>query len=1372
MPDIRGELLMKARRDTSKLVKVQRMVSRGGKTFPQYFWVAPNQVKASDKILSNAQLVNFPGSVPKPAAGVLDAKYLDSLKSDKPKAIDYIKSCGVTWKESTNPGVNWMRALMAFNAAAGIKKQPKPAKQVTSQQPAQTQPTAQPTQQSTAISKDSLRASAMIAPFLTELNACKDGKERVALLKKKLGQDGCLTYSKLAGVQWNEHQNRAINLMRMSMALTKMFDSNSTPSATTSATASPATTGQGQVGAPMGNQNAKQTGTPTVQQMKDSLKAATMISPFAAEYKACKDGRERVTLLKKKLGQDGCMEYAKLVGAQWTEHSNHPINVMRMSMALAKLLDDDGTGSKVGAPMGNQNAKKDGPKADDKKDATPPPPPPETLEIKSDFTPRQKNLAELINKTTDVTKLKVFAKTGIVAEDDKAFEFLKALQKDYKEKMKETSSTGFNTFGNEEQFTKLNNDKFAPIMKGLGKKAFYTTLKNLFNPKFGLNMGYIVCPRDTIQACGSGQNVEMSFTRADIVNAQQNMIYDGTIMVGGNLIKQLDQSFSQNAQTPTGDYETSVSNLGYYGNGTKTQNDTHDKNGFLMTLEHISKADPTLKDTCDRMKGQYEHMLDLCHGDLNLLHSVIDGSDAYADPSWRYNTNAAYQAEADGYRVVVDKCKEIADKYHLTEKEVMWAMNRWAEEDFCGVSSSWRNRDYPFYTHGDDTLKDSNGNVININDLFKGNTIDYTSSNGQNKSEEAVMKLTNFGGYNFTSALTAIQAMYTTGKDLTELTPDELEAAYTKLGDASKDPYNQKFVQSHYTLSYSRTSDKIKDYVFEITDRVNTMKRSSAISDKDYLEVQKTLTEMFGQEICEKDPIQVTGPNSKPSFIPVNWDKMTTRKFSELVGNRARDSYWQGLYKAKSIVRKGKDDKNLDVVLSNLVNIQVNANMMRDTARKVPNVVSDSAANDYGSDLSKNFDYYVSDIGNGNGYRLGSTRATKSKPTYGMYGGQKELTADELNSRIKKQLENTPVLTADKWQELHDYVVDPKTGEQTKCGTKLKFGDAHVDEVAQATRISYDHGDTLDSWKGTPMWDLAMSHLEVVPQYLPQFKTKKIKTEEDVRKAARDKLGITEAEAEKKKTKENKAFEADIFDPNNPQLRAAREEVFSKVHCSIATSSEQETKKFSDKVRADWDKGQKGASGRPLYDMNDFKINAAYQVKNSLQEEKFIESKAKVEAKKNDPHNGTQYDTDVVQMYHGTDFRGCCGILGVDGRFRAPKNAADAEKNGLKYAGSMLGGGVYLADMAGKSAGYLGDWTDHRATKHGTLLVCNAVLGDHARANDMEKVKYRYDVDTVSLNAGAKLGGGGRLRADEWCVRNPDFVSPQYILDTTTWSKR
>ena len=38
-------LLMKARRDTSRLVQVQRTVTRGGKTFTQNYWVSHSQVR-------------------------------------------------------------------------------------------------------------------------------------------------------------------------------------------------------------------------------------------------------------------------------------------------------------------------------------------------------------------------------------------------------------------------------------------------------------------------------------------------------------------------------------------------------------------------------------------------------------------------------------------------------------------------------------------------------------------------------------------------------------------------------------------------------------------------------------------------------------------------------------------------------------------------------------------------------------------------------------------------------------------------------------------------------------------------------------------------------------------------------------------------------------------------------------------------------------------------------------------------------------------------------------------------------------------------------------------------------------------------------
>jgi hypothetical protein len=99
----------------------------------------------------------------------------------------------------------------------------------------------------------------------------------------------------------------------------------------------------------------------------------------------------------------------------------------------------------------------------------------------------------------------------------------------------------------------------------------------------------------------------------------------------------------------------------------------------------------------------------------------------------------------------------------------------------------------------------------------------------------------------------------------------------------------------------------------------------------------------------------------------------------------------------------------------------------------------------------------------------------------------------------------------------------------------------------------------------------------------------------------------------------------------------------------------------------------------------------------------------------------------------------------------------------------MLGDGVYLADLVGKSAGYFGQWGSGYG-KEGCLLICDALLGkeyvssSHADARSHNKVG---SVDTVSMQAGTSMNGSGSssLRADEWCVNKADRVSPVYIVD-------
>lgn len=253
---IKEELLLKAQRDKSKLVQVQRSVSRGGKTFMQNFWVSPSQVKSTDKVIGGQQnLLPTPGSVPTPKAGVLDKTYFDSIKSDKTKALDYLKSCGITWNEHTHAGINWMRAMQAFSTALGVQNGQKSSSQgntqTTQSKPQIAQNNQSGGQNTNAVLKQVNQVSKMLDQSTwNELNACKNGKEKVVVLKKKLGQDGCMKFAESLGVTWDKHTHVAINNMRMSMALQQHFDK-------VDGTVSPTKQKGNKGGAPKGNQNAK-----------------------------------------------------------------------------------------------------------------------------------------------------------------------------------------------------------------------------------------------------------------------------------------------------------------------------------------------------------------------------------------------------------------------------------------------------------------------------------------------------------------------------------------------------------------------------------------------------------------------------------------------------------------------------------------------------------------------------------------------------------------------------------------------------------------------------------------------------------------------------------------------------------------------------------------------------------------------------------------------------------------------------------------------------------------------------------------------------------------------------------------------------------
>lgn len=179
------------KRDLSKLVKVQRAVTRGGKTFMQNFYVNPSQVKATDRVIGGQQNLLPKPPAPTPSAGsaTLDVAYFDSLaQTDRSKALDYLKSCGITWKENAHAGINWMRAKQAMKASQGISNTTNKVSNGLSQNSGSGLNQQQ---------KDTINA---------DLSKATSSKEKVSTLKKHLGVNGCTQLAESLGVTWKKIQ--------------------------------------------------------------------------------------------------------------------------------------------------------------------------------------------------------------------------------------------------------------------------------------------------------------------------------------------------------------------------------------------------------------------------------------------------------------------------------------------------------------------------------------------------------------------------------------------------------------------------------------------------------------------------------------------------------------------------------------------------------------------------------------------------------------------------------------------------------------------------------------------------------------------------------------------------------------------------------------------------------------------------------------------------------------------------------------------------------------------------------------------------------------------------------------------------------------
>jgi hypothetical protein len=124
-------------------------------------------------------------------------------------------------------------------------------------------------------------------------------------------------------------------------------------------------------------------------------------------------------------------------------------------------------------------------------------------------------------------------------------------------------------------------------------------------------------------------------------------------------------------------------------------------------------------------------------------------------------------------------------------------------------------------------------------------------------------------------------------------------------------------------------------------------------------------------------------------------------------------------------------------------------------------------------------------------------------------------------------------------------------------------------------------------------------------------------------------------------------------------------------------------------------------------------------------------------------------DNESTDLYHGTDYEGAVGIS--TGGYKVPKTAK---------IGRMMGDGTYLAANSSKSVQYVGDRFG-RGGATGVLLVNRAAMGTVGEFDRSYGMVFT-DTDTVHAAKGA-FG----LVNEEWCVRDPKAVMPDYWVDVT-----
>ena len=492
----------------------------------------------------------------------------------------------------------------------------------------------------------------------------------------------------------------------------------------------------------------------------------------------------------------------------------------------------------------------------------------------------------------------------------------------------------------------------------------------------------------------------------------------------------------------------------------------------------------------------------------------------------------------------------------------------------------------------------------------------------------------------------------------------------------------------------------------------------NAITPDAYNKFYEIQQRMFGYKLQDRNSMTLVGPGSSSLLSLSDMD---------------RSDMW-----SLDAIRDG-DDPERDAILANLSFIQ-NAtaiNMeLSGAARQNP----DSAANKNGTDYSGNFTYYNFTDG----------------PKGEKGGGAKSYTVDEARKICQTQLDQTPIFTMDELQTLATYVSNNGDPAMKNFGR----GQA-TDELLSRIHSLSPERQGWDGIKGTPIDDIYVKYLESTLQYCPQVFNQRVTDVPKMKTWLHKQLGFTPYQP----------HTAGAQAGSTTDLYNLRQALFSKVHCAVRSATTQEAADITHKVKMDFDEvdpvtGKRVAKPDRIYDDRSIALHGGvYIIEHSEAEENFKKEAARL-------------GETPRQMYHGTSYGGACGIVGVDGRFRI----SGKDTFGGHQSGTMLGQGIYMAKLVGKTLPYIGNNTytynnytlaqqpgpTQNFSADGCLLVCDAVLGKHYHSDiskDDAKAHNNGSYDSVAVGRGAAMGAYGRVKEYECCVRRNNQVMPKFIVD-------